>query len=78
MKKFTQEEFNTLPIVDGVRQCPKGDYSMVRDFDGFCSFEEGSILANQYAFDDGASFGLECTFENNDVTRLGDVCFIFG
>jgi hypothetical protein len=32
MKKYTQEEFDALPLVDGVRQCPTGDYTQIMNF----------------------------------------------
>lgn len=41
MKRYTQEEFDALPIVDGIRQCQPGDYSTVCNFGERCSFEDG-------------------------------------
>jgi len=38
MKRYTQEEFDALPIVDGIRQCQPGDYSTVCNFGERCSF----------------------------------------
>lgn len=35
MKKYTQAEFDALPVIDGKKQCPTGDYSDI------CSFGEG-------------------------------------
>ena len=47
MKRYTQEEFDALPIVDGIRQCQPGDYSIVCNFGERCSFGEGC------SFEDG-------------------------
>jgi hypothetical protein len=67
MHKYTQAEFDALPIVDGRRQCPTGDYSAVENFGAWCRFGEGCI------FGQGCSFGEECRFENgktpDDWTR---------
>jgi hypothetical protein len=80
MKAYTQQEFNSLHVVNGVRQCLTGDYSAVQDFSGFCTFDENCVFINQYAFDEGCSFGLECSFDErfNKKTRLGNDCYIFG
>jgi hypothetical protein len=40
MKQFTQEEFNNFEIIDGRRQCPTGDYSLIKSFGECCSFGE--------------------------------------
>lgn len=42
MKTYTQEEFDSFEIKNGVRQCPAGDYSNIHSFGDYCSFE-GSI-----------------------------------
>lgn len=52
MKKYTQEEFERLPIEDGYRICPTGDYTQVKDFGRGCSFGEW------------CSFGEGCKIEN--------------
>lgn len=41
MKKYTQQEFDALPVVDGIKQCPTGDYSELKSFGKRCSFENG-------------------------------------
>ena len=40
MKKYTQAEFDALPVIDGRKQCPTGDYSDIRSFGEWCSFGE--------------------------------------
>ncbi|MGR1583464.1 hypothetical protein ACSSNL_18615 [Thalassobius sp. S69A] len=43
MKIYTQEEFDALPVVNGVRHCPTGDYSKIKAFGEECSFESGRV-----------------------------------
>jgi len=40
MKKYTQLEFYSLPIADGIKQCPTEDYSEIKVFGTRCSFGE--------------------------------------
>lgn len=49
MKKYTQQEYDAMPIVDGLRQCPTGDYSQCEKFD-------------RASFGKGASFGARTSF----------------
>lgn len=52
MKKYTQAEFDALPIDEnGIKQCPTGDYSQIKEFPDWCSFGEG------------CRFGVGCSFE---------------
>ena len=46
MKKYTQEEYNELPIVDNFKQCPTGDYTSVEYFGEWCSFGKSCVYAN--------------------------------
>jgi hypothetical protein len=42
MRVMTQTEFNALPVVDDIRQCPGNmDYSAVHSFGERCRFGEG-------------------------------------
>lgn len=52
MKKYTQEEFNNFEIIDGIKKCPTGDYSLISSFGEWCSFGEN------------CSFGLFNYFSN--------------
>ena len=52
MKKITLEEFEKFEIINGVKQCPNGDYSLISSFGERCSFGEW------------CSFGESCSFEN--------------
>lgn len=45
MRKITQAEFDALPIVNGVKQCPSyTDYSAIIKFGVRCSFGSGCIF----------------------------------
>ena len=46
MKKYTQEEFDNLPVVDDVKQCPTGDYSAIKTFGERCSFGKRCSICN--------------------------------
>ena len=61
MKTYTQLEFNALPIVDGYRVCPTGDYRQIRKFGDYCEFGESC------KFGDFCEFGESCKF--------GDFCY---
>ena len=56
-RRITQKEFNALPVIDGVRQCPSNtDYSLIKSFGEWCSFGE------RCSFGEGCSFGELCSF----------------
>jgi hypothetical protein len=40
MKKYTQADFDAFEVIDGIKQCPSGDYSDIRVFGKRCSFGE--------------------------------------
>ena len=40
MKKYTQADFNAFEVIDGIKQCPSGDYSDVQIFGERGSFGE--------------------------------------
>ncbi len=41
MKKYTQADFDAFEVIDGIKQCPSGDYSDIRVFGERCSFGKG-------------------------------------
>ena len=47
LHKYTQAEFDALPVVDGRKQCPTGDYTAIKAFGAGCSFGE------RCSFEDG-------------------------
>lgn len=51
MKKYTIEDMKAFPVINGVRQCPTGDYSGIQSFGADCSFGER------------CRFGKECECE---------------
>ena len=59
MKKYTQADFNAFEVIDGIKQCPSGDYSDIRVFGEDCSFGE------QCSFGACCSFGEDCSFDED-------------
>lgn len=78
MKRYTQEEFDALPIVDGIRQCQPGDYSTVCNFGercsfgDWCSFGEGCSFGDWCRFGEWCSFGGRCSF--GEWCSFGERC----
>jgi len=62
MQKFTQAEFDALPVVDGFKQCPTGDYSQIKTFGKFCSFGESCDFGKSCSFGESCNFGEYCRF----------------
>jgi acetyltransferase-like isoleucine patch superfamily enzyme len=62
MHAFTEAEFEALPIVNGYRQCPAGDYSAIAAFGSKNVFEGGCVFAEQSVFSEWCDFGPNCTF----------------
>ena len=63
MKKYTQADFDAFEVIDGIKQCPSGDYSDIRVFGKRCSFGRG------------CSFGEWCSFEDKGE-YIGDYPFL--
>ena len=64
MKKYTQAEFDALPVIDGRKQCPTGDYSDIRSFGEGCSFGKGC------SFGEWCSFGEGCKCEFGEFYHM--------
>ena len=62
MKLFTQEEFDNFPIVDGYKQCPSGDYMLIKKFEDYCRFGESCKFGEYCEFGNDCTFREECTF----------------
>ena len=62
MKVYTQEEFDALPVVGSYKQCPTGDYTQIKRFDGRCSFGERCIFSGRCSFGERCIFGAWCRF----------------
>ena len=63
MKKYTQADFNAFEVIDGIKQCPSGDYSDIQIFGERCSFGRC------------CSFGERCSFEDKGE-YIGDYPFL--
>lgn len=63
MKKYTQADFDAFEVIDGIKQCPSGDYSDIRVFGRDCSFGEKCF------------FGEDCSFEGKGE-YIGDYPFL--
>ena len=68
MKKYTQADFNAFEVIDGIKQCPSGDYSDVQifgergSFGERCSFGECCSFGEWCSFGERCSFGKQCSF----------------
>ena len=69
MKEYTQADFDAFEVIDGIKQCPSGDYSDIRVFGKRCSFGE------RCSFGRGCSFGEGCSFEDKGE-YIGDYPFL--
>ena len=69
MKKYTQADFDAFEVIDGIKQCPSGDYSDIRVFGKQCSFGEWC------SFGRCCSFGEGCSFEDKGE-YIGDYPFL--
>ena len=63
MKKYTQADFDAFEVIDGIKQCPSGDYSDIQIFGERCSFGRC------------CSFGEWCSFEGKGE-YIGDYPFL--
>lgn len=79
MTTFTQQEFDEMPLsLDGIKQCPNGDYSTISIFKIMCNFKQGCSFAECSTFTRpchfGActSFGEQCSF--NLPCLFGNQC----
>ena len=68
MRKFTLEDMKSFDVIDGVIQCPSGDYSLIKNFTERCSFADECLFtkrcsfAVRCSFAGGCSFAEECSF----------------
>ena len=64
MRKYTQEEFAGFEVVNGVTQCPVGDYSLIESFGESCRFGAFCTFGARCSFGAFCTFGASCSFEN--------------
>ena len=62
LNKYTQADFDSFPVVNGIRQCPSGDYSGIKSFGEWCSFGEECSFGERCSFGEECSFGERCSF----------------
>ena len=75
MKKYTQADFDAFEVIDGIKQCPSGDYSDIQVFSDRCSFGEDCSFGEECSFGEDCSFGEECSFEGKGE-YIGDYPFL--
>jgi hypothetical protein len=81
MKKYTQADFDAFEVIDGIKQCPSGDYSDIQVFSDRCSFGEDCSFGEECSFgkwcsfSKQCSFGEECSFEGKGE-YIGDYPFL--
>ena len=87
MKEYTQADFDAFEVIDGIKQCPSGDYSDIRvfgkrcsfgnrcSFGERCSFGRGCSFGEWCSFGEGCSFGRGCSFEDKGE-YIGDYPFL--
>ena len=64
MKAYTQEEFDHLPVIGGYKQCPIGDYSLIKSFGEQCNFGEWCSFGEQCRFGEKCRIGEQCRLVN--------------
>ena len=62
MKKYTQADFDAFEVIDGIKQCPSGDYSAIQVFSDRCSFGACCSFGEYCSFGACCSFGKGCSF----------------
>lgn len=73
MRRYTQAEFDAIDRDEyGIKYCPTGDYSQIKDFGKECSFGEECRFGAWCSFGAGCSFGKECRFGAG--CRFGEEC----
>ena len=76
MKKYTQADFDAFEVIDGIKQCPSGDYSDVQIFGERCSFGEQCSFGKCCSFGEWCSFGKWCSF--GEDCSFGEECSFEG
>jgi len=71
MKKYTQQEFDALPVVDGIKQCPTGDYSELKSLGEGCSF------GKRCSFENGYQAKYPAFIRINNIGSRVDGCYIY-
>ena len=70
MKKYTQEEFDAIPVDGfGIKRCPTGDYTAINRFGAYCHFGARCSFGAVCSFGEYCSFGARCSF--GEVCQIG-------
>lgn len=72
MKKYTQADFDAFEVIDGIKQCPSGDYSDIQIFGEWCSFGACCSFGRACSFGEWCSFGGSCSFGR--ACSFGECC----
>ena len=75
MKKYTQADFDAFEVIDGIKQCPSGDYSDIQIFGEWCAFGAWCSFGERCSFGECCSFGEWCSFEDKGE-YIGDYPFL--
>lgn len=81
MEEYTQADFDAFEVIDGIKQCPSGDYSDIQifgercSFGKCCSFGRACSFGEQCSFGEGCAFGGGCSFEDKGE-YIGDYPFL--
>lgn len=68
MKIITQQEYESFPIDEhGIKHCPTGDYSGIKEFPNKCVFAAFCSFAECCRFGEGCRFGEWCSIEGGHV-----------
>lgn len=76
MEEYTQADFDAFEVIDGIKQCPSGDYSDIQIFGEQCSFGKGCSFGKQCSFGRACSFGEQCSF--GACCSFGECCSFGG
>lgn len=75
MKEYTQADFDTFEVIDGIKQFPSGDYSDIQIFGERCSFGKDCSFGKECSFGERCFFGAWCSFEDKGE-YIGDYPFL--
>lgn len=75
MEEYTQADFDAFEVIDGIKQCPSGDYSDIQIFGERCSFGKWCSFGGDCSFGEDCFFGEECSFEGKGE-YIGDYPFL--
>jgi len=71
MKDYTQVEFDGFEKDSyGIKQCPSGDYTQIKNFSERCRFGEGCSFGERCSFGTWCRFGEGCRFAFFPVSIL--------